>query len=259
MFKDVLYHGTNHMVGIGFSLRPDRGGEYGIFVTPRERYARLYGSHLLRVLVSAKRPFLVRGKDEISPRDISRSDVQELQQRGYDSIVVSEAGPSMSTEVVLFDPGQVWVTRGSLTGASVDRLKEHIEKDQAMYVRSGAPTLVVDGITFRFERHTDAAQYMLYKVRVDKLDALSQRWARDFHVGPGGTGNAIAGRYERFQKFLEDHPHGPIRASDIHLEKNRFVWGDGRHRFAVLRDMGREYTVVQALKDQAGLVDTFLR
>jgi predicted RNA methylase len=76
----------------------------------------------------------------------------------------------------------------------------------------------------------------LVLVDAAKFDAA---WARDktFYVGPGGTGAAIEGRYQEFEKFIATHDS--IKASWVDVDaQGRVSFGDGRHRLAVLRDAG---------------------
>jgi hypothetical protein len=64
-------------------------------------------------------------------------------------------------------------------------------------------------------------------------------WATEpsFYVGPGGTGAAIGTRYADFGKWLEKG--FPVDPSRVTLrEDGQIVFGDGRHRFAYLRDQG---------------------
>jgi len=105
--KDTLYHGTSAQVEEGHSLRPNLGSEFGIYVTPNHRYARGYGTKLLRVLINTKNPKVVEGKYEISSGDMTEEDARRLQDEGYDSVVVGSI--EQPTEVVLFSPNQVWV------------------------------------------------------------------------------------------------------------------------------------------------------
>ena len=56
------------------------------------------------------------------------------------------------------------------------------------------------------------------------------------YVGEKGK-EGISGRYEKFQNFLKDAKS--IEASNVSVNKDGgIVFGDGRHRYAVLRDMG---------------------
>ena len=102
-YKEPLFHGTNRKVSLGFGLRPDMGSEYGIFLSPRHRYARLYGGNLYTVFVKVLRPLVVADKSEISPVDLTEDDIRRLENEGYDSIVSGEH------EVVLFRSDQAFV------------------------------------------------------------------------------------------------------------------------------------------------------
>ena len=56
------------------------------------------------------------------------------------------------------------------------------------------------------------------------------------YVGEKGR-QGISGRYEKFENFLKDAKS--IEASNVSVNKDGgIVFGDGRHRYAVLRDMG---------------------
>jgi hypothetical protein len=56
------------------------------------------------------------------------------------------------------------------------------------------------------------------------------------YVGEKGK-QGISGRYEKFENFLKDAKS--IEASNVSVNKDGgIVFGDGRHRYAVLRDMG---------------------
>ena len=56
------------------------------------------------------------------------------------------------------------------------------------------------------------------------------------YVGPQGAGG-IGDRYRRFEEFAKDAPS--MRASNVSVSKNGAVtFGDGRHRYAYLRDQG---------------------
>jgi len=118
VFKDTLYHGTDKRVGTGHSLRPDQGKEFGIYLTPNSRYARQYGRHLVETFVRMKKPLVVEGKYEISPQDLTRRDVAGLQKKGYDGIVVTSSTVDKASEVVAFDPKQVWVLTDAKYGST---------------------------------------------------------------------------------------------------------------------------------------------
>ncbi len=108
-YKEPLFHGTSTQIGTGHSLEPDRGAEYGIYLSPVHRYARRYGKHLVKAVVSLKNPLVVESKGEISPKDLTRADVRRLEAQGYDGIVVASPDQQPS-EIVAFRSEQVWVT-----------------------------------------------------------------------------------------------------------------------------------------------------
>lgn len=57
------------------------------------------------------------------------------------------------------------------------------------------------------------------------------------YVGPGGTGNPIKNRYNDFKVFLETHDE--IIAPRVNVRDNGVVdFGNGRHRYAIMRDYG---------------------
>ena len=76
----------------------------------------------------------------------------------------------------------------------------------------------------------------LVVIDVAKFDAMFAK-ERDFYIGPGGTGNTIRDRYKRFQEFLQSNNR--IEASTISVrEDGRVDFINGRHRYAVMRDLG---------------------
>jgi len=105
-YRGVLYHGSDR--GDLRMLEPNQGNEFGIYLTPKHRYARRYGQHLYRVLANFRNPIFVADKSELSSADLTQQDVEQLQAAGYDAIV---SGGSIETasEVVLFDSSQVHI------------------------------------------------------------------------------------------------------------------------------------------------------
>ncbi len=90
-------------------------------------------------------------------------------------------------------------------------------------------------------------------VDVGKFD---QEWNKDegFYIGAGGVGAKISNRYERFQEFLKtgqpvEMPEVSLREFEIRGSRIGFV--NGRHRFAVLRDMGLKSIPVSISKKEA--------
>jgi hypothetical protein len=69
-----------------------------------------------------------------------------------------------------------------------------------------------------------------------KFDKYFQK-ETDFYIGEGGSGNSIGDRYNRFKDFLGEGI--PIEVSQVYISDSFEVgFGNGRHRYAVLRDMG---------------------
>lgn len=115
--------------------------------------------------------------------------------------------------------------------------------------RPEPPTLgqVEANLGVRFKPSYAAKLHKDVTVIVDpaKLDAALAADS-NFYVAKGGTGAAIAGRYQAFQGFLAKARATFGKAKQIAIEMARMaldVFGgvnvrDGRHRFAVLRDEG---------------------
>lgn len=80
---------------------------------------------------------------------------------------------------------------------------------------------------------------------------LNAAWSKDanFHIPEGGGGAEIAGRRDGFKTFLETGQ--PVEQPAVMLVGDRVVFGDGRHRFSVLRDAGIDRIPVTVPADQA--------
>jgi hypothetical protein len=115
----VLYHGTNASFD---EFKPDIGKEYGIYLTPKKKYAEQYGKTTKQVHVALKNPLIVENKGDISSRDITKADVDKLIAKGYDGIVSVGRTPkykdeypptgafrpiSQADEIVAFRPSQI--------------------------------------------------------------------------------------------------------------------------------------------------------
>jgi len=75
------------------------------------------------------------------------------------------------------------------------------------------------------------------EVDPQKFDAA---WSKDkdFHVGPGGKGG-IGNRYENVKRLITEGKKLPLPEVSIR-EDGQVGFVDGRHRFAVQRDMGHK-------------------
>lgn len=110
VYKRLVYHGSNNPNITEFIPFVSKG-KYGIYVSPSQRHARLFGSYLYEALININNPLVVENKREISPADLTKKDIYKLEESGYDSIVVSKNGLFDKVhEIVLFEPEQVWVT-----------------------------------------------------------------------------------------------------------------------------------------------------
>jgi hypothetical protein len=101
----VVYHGTAARVAV---FDPALGDEYGIYVTPSRRYAARYGTPL-PLYVRLLYPLEVESKGEISARDFTQADADQLISQGYDGIVSVTPGRPVwkASEMVAFHPEQV--------------------------------------------------------------------------------------------------------------------------------------------------------
>jgi hypothetical protein len=89
--------------------------------------------------------------------------------------------------------------------------------------------------------------YQLHHVNVDKFDQGFKRNSGQY-IGQGGTGNTISDRYKRIGEFLKDAPS--MQVSDAHINEHGLVdFGNGRHRYAYLRDQGLKTIPVSLSKE----------
>jgi hypothetical protein len=112
----------------------------------------------------------------------------------------------------------------------------------------------IEGVWWRLP---DYARGRRRLVAVD-VAALDASWRSDtgFYIAPGCATNTIGDRCARFRAFLHATDRGraePIYPPEVGLHPGGFVsFGDGRHRFAVLRDGGvRAVAVSVAPRDVA--------
>ena len=87
--------------------------------------------------------------------------------------------------------------------------------------------------------YASAAGKKLVSLDTAKVEKLFQE-DKGFYITPNGSEGAISNRYQGVQDYIKTGRN--VNASEIHLSeeynrpKLRFI--DGRHRFAVMRDMG---------------------
>lgn len=108
-------------------------------------------------------------------------------------------------------------------------------------------------IPVTISRADETAGFTLVPVNVAGFDAGFQAaddQFREFYVGPGGTGAAIGDRYQRFAEFAAtaDSIEAPTVSVDA---QGRVSFGNGRHRFAYLRD--QEIAQIPVAMDEESL------
>ncbi|MBY0449460.1 MAG: hypothetical protein K2X01_02390 [Cyanobacteria bacterium] len=111
-------------------------------------------------------------------------------------------------------------------------------------------------------------KYQLVNVRTDVFDRAFDR-TPDQYVGPGGTERAIGNRYQKALQFMRDalkNPHQKIHAPLVVLSEDKDARGktlpvisfhDGRHRYAVLRDIGMPIIAVGMHQDEIPLAKKY--
>lgn len=114
----------------------------------------------------------------------------------------------------------------------------------------------VDGINYVKDTIPGDKDTVVIIADVAKLD---KEWARSnpsLYIPKGGGGAEIGGRRAQFEKFIGEDPNRPIQMPRVGVlpEKSRFNpdakpivgFGNGRHRFSIIRDKyGRETIAIQ--------------
>jgi hypothetical protein len=91
---------------------------------------------------------------------------------------------------------------------------------------------------------------VLVSLHVRRFDvAWSKEGAEGIYVGANGYGSNAIHRYRNFQKWLAAHDY--MRASEVGVSDDGKVgFRNGRHRYAVLRDLGRR-TIPAAMSPES--------
>lgn len=97
-------------------------------------------------------------------------------------------------------------------------------------------TLDSDNISSRIvlSKYDNTDNTILQKVRTSVLDEKFKE-DKELYVAPNGI-NGTKTKYDRFKSYLETGE--PILAPKIYFYGQKVRFYDGRHRFAVLRDLG---------------------
>ena len=136
-----------------------------------------------------------------------------------------------TSNFVVFDPKEVKILeKNSKPVSRKDIIEEQINKLE--------PTITVQDRTIPVTLHPVEARQG-NKIEYVNTDKFENAFKKDEtgYIGKGGTDNAIGKRYQGVEEFLKTAPS--MRASEVHVRPNgSVVFGDGRHRYAFLRDQG---------------------
>jgi len=117
-----------------------------------------------------------------------------------------------------------------------------------------------DNIIKNMEKSISDKSSKMVKINVKIFDKV-WRGDKDYYIGKGGTLNSIGDRYENFLKILNmpkekrdrwltDSKDGNVIAPSVSVYDDGSVsFGNGRHRFAVLRDLHIKQIPVTMMKD----------
>jgi hypothetical protein len=136
-----------------------------------------------------------------------------------------------TSNFVVFDPKEVKILEKNSKPVS---RKDIIEKQ----INKLEPTITVQDRTIPVTLHPVEARQG-NKIEYVNTDKFENAFKKDEtgYIGKGGTENAIGKRYQGVEEFLKTAPS--MRASEVHVRPNgSVVFGDGRHRYAFLRDQG---------------------
>ena len=126
--------------------------------------------------------------------------------------------PKQTSNFVVFDPKEVKI----------------LEKNN----KSIEPTITVNDRNIPVTLHP-VEERQGHKIEFVNTNKFENAFKKDEtgYIGPLGTENAIKNRYKGVEEFLKTAPS--MRASEAYVKPNgSVVFGDGRHRFAYLRDQG---------------------
>lgn len=142
--------------------------------------------------------------------------------------------------------------------------------DEASPVAYGTPAVVYEGdldvksttvVHWRpaYPGAVESGEDVIVWVDVAKIDASWQR-ETSMYIGPGGTENAIGQRYRAFGAWLRDNlDKQKVKTPELYIipptasaRRGGIVsFGNGRHRFAWMRDHGAKAIPVQVNAEQA--------
>lgn len=112
--------------------------------------------------------------------------------------------------------------------------------------------IISAGHKFQVDPMYDDHETSLHNMNIDKIEK-SFSGDKDFYVSSNGANSKQSTmKYNRFKEFLSTKPKH-IDAPSLHIDDSGKVqFENGRHRFAVFRDMG-EKTIPVSLSKEARL------
>lgn len=113
----------------------------------------------------------------------------------------------------------------------------------------------VDGV--KYVKPHRAKNQLLIAADIEKIDKLWRKNpVRGIYIGPNDPGDR--GKKQGFKEFLQTTTD-PIEAPEISVTDDYVGFTNGRHRFAVLRDMGKkQIAVCVSRSDYKRALDTII-
>lgn len=112
--------------------------------------------------------------------------------------------------------------------------------------------LVMEADGLSFTKPARAKSDAMVLIDINKVENAFKD-LKNAHIGAGGTENAIGNRYAKFQQWLKKNPNTPIETPEMNIPDNGepISFTNGRHRFSVLRDMGKDKMWASVPADKA--------
>lgn len=197
---------------------PEGGSEYGIFLTPNRKYAQLYGDNLHRTWAKVANPKIVENKGEISPRDLTKQDIDRLKAQGYDSIVSISPGRPIedADEIILFDSNQL-VAHGDTSAAR--RVKDAAQDRR---LELGIEKSLQKGAQHKYLRRVPTGKQKPRWKYIYKLPGKKPLVADEHLVEGAKLKVSHAGKLGHFEVLGHDQRRGLVRLK--HDESGRKAW-----------------------------------
>jgi hypothetical protein len=126
---------------------------------------------------------------------------------------------------------------------SLEEQQNYVRKHRTRF-RPNAVT--VDGISY--VKPSRAKNQALIIADIDKIDKLWKKQpVRGLYIGPNDPGDR--GKRQGFVEFLQTTSE-PIEAPEISVTDDYVGFTNGRHRFSVIRDMGKKQIAVCVSKSE---------